>query len=102
MEYKIIRNTDSDTLFVVSGELKSYSITEIEKSINDLIAANPNILIAFDFSELSYIDSQGIRVLVIAGKHNYSLGKNLVLKKVDYKVKHILDLASLHFLEYAD
>jgi len=54
-------------LIRATGRLTSYNTDAFETLVIDAVARHPHLLL-FDFSELYYIDSSGLRVLILAVK----------------------------------
>lgn len=75
MEIIKILNGDELTL-QVKGELNVANSNELEKVISDSLEGIKKLI--FDFSELNYISSSGLRVLLIAQKIMLKQGQMIV------------------------
>ena len=102
MEYQTIELNNGAIEYRVSGELTAYSLNKLENAIMKVVDTDECPHISFDFSELEYLDSQGIRLLVIAGKYDHAKGKKLNIKSLSDRVKRTLELAELMFINYVD
>ena len=88
MEIKKTLNNNKLTIKLI-GELNSYTAPEMEAVIkNDLNGVNSLI---FDFSELSYLSSAGLRILLVAQKVMQKQGK-MTLVHVNESVMEILEI----------
>ena len=75
MEIIKILNGDELTL-QVKGELNVANSNELEKVISDSLGGIKKLI--FDFSELNYISSSGLRILLIAQKIMLKQGQMIV------------------------
>lgn len=68
--YKFIRyNLDKEILKVyLKGELNSSNAEDVDKEINTLLSKSTFNKLVFDFKELTYISSAGLRVILRAKK----------------------------------
>ena len=97
----IIQSLNNDELTVkLVGELNSYTAPNLERVIkNDL---NNVKSLVFDFSELEYLSSAGLRVLLVAQKIMNQQGK-MTLVHVNDSVKEIFDITGFsNILEIVD
>lgn len=65
MEIKLIENTEKKLTIGVSGEVTTLDATEFKSSILSFRENNPTGLLTFDFDELEYISSAGLRVIMM-------------------------------------
>ncbi len=71
MVTEIIKNVDS-TIVKVSGRLDTTTAPLLEKTINEDIGETKNLVL--DFTNLEYISSAGLRVLLTAQKKMQKIG----------------------------
>ncbi len=84
-------------VFKLVGRLDSTSSTEVEKKILDTInAASKEIIL--NFSQLDYISSSGIRILIRCHKELEKRGGHLFLVSVPKPIENILYITG--FLPY--
>ena len=75
---KITSTLENNTLtLAVEGRLDTTTSPELEQTINDRIADVTSLI--FDFSNLEYISSSGLRVLLKAQKKMNTVGEMKVL-----------------------
>ena len=75
---KITSTLENNTLtLAVEGRLDTTTSPELEQTINDRIADVTSLI--FDFSNLEYISSSGLRVLLKAQKKINTVGEMKVL-----------------------
>ncbi len=75
---KITSTLENNTLtLAVEGRLDTTTSPELEQTINDRIADVTSLI--FDFSNLEYISSSGLRVLLKAQKKMTTVGEMKVL-----------------------
>lgn len=58
-------NENGATIFTIDGRLSPEETQELEKKVLEVVDSDSKRLL-FDFSELEYINSSGLRVLVMA------------------------------------
>lgn len=87
------RVEELDGKFVVtfSGELDTAAAAETEKALAPVLE-NLGKDIVFDCTELEYIASSGLRLLLSVLKKAQAAGAHVVLKNVNDVVKDVLDL----------
>lgn len=66
METTIIKNNNA-TIFTLKGRLDSNSAPQFEKQLEDFLAS-PGTNLVFDFNNLDYISSAGLRVILNTAK----------------------------------
>ena len=66
MNTKIVKE-DNTNIFELSGRLDSNSAPAFEKQLNDFILS-PGAHLVFDFNDLEYISSAGLRVILNTAK----------------------------------
>ena len=95
---KIIKDLkDGNLVLTLIGELNSFTSTELEEVIkNDLKGVKS---LVFDFKELDYLSSAGLRVLLVAQKIMANQGK-MVLRNVNKSVMEIFEITG--FLNILD
>ena len=77
--------TDNDLHVTVKGRLDTMTAPEFEMELRDIDKFN---VIVFDFADLDYISSTGLRVLLIAKRQN----ENIHVENVNDEVLSILDV----------
>ena len=89
-DMKIIKEANNQELIIKpSGEINSVTAPELEEVIkNDL---NGVKVLIFDFSELEYLSSAGLRVLLVAQKLMNKKGP-MSVRNVNSNVMEILDI----------
>ena len=88
MEIIKTQNKDELTLKVI-GELNTATYQVLEETINKSIKGIKALI--FDFSELEYISSAGLRVLLISKKQMDKQGK-MVVKNANQSVMEIFEI----------
>lgn len=85
-----IEKSNDVLLIFLAGEINAQNAPAIKEEIENIISQNPGVEIAFDASDLSYISSAGLRVLLSIQK---KLGKNkLTVQNVTKEVYEIFDV----------
>ncbi len=78
----------------VKGDIEMMTIKEFKEKLLD-IGENNDVDITLDLSEVDYIDSSGVGVLISLNKIQRKKGKKLELTKVSPKFLNVLKLSSL-------
>lgn len=73
----------------VSGRLDTVTAPQLEAEINDNIMGTDELV--FDFSELEYLSSAGLRVLLSAQKKMQTCGK-MTVKNVNEMIMEIFEV----------
>lgn len=89
-----IDEKDNCFTVVISGDIEMMTIKEFKEKLLDLGQKADKDIIA-DLSDVDYIDSSGVGVLISLLKLQKKKGKNLVIDKVSDKVLNVLRLSSL-------
>ena len=96
MEITVTKHNDI-TILSLDGRLDTLSSTPFDKKLQDLISKDENKII-IDFSQLDFISSSGLRVLLTAGKQLKSVKGKLILCTVKDHVKEVFDVAGFTML----
>ncbi len=89
-----IKETDSQVNVVVNGDIEMMTIKEFKEKLFDL-GQNVDKDVELDLSNVDYIDSSGVGVLISLMKLQKKKGKNLKINKVSSQVMNVLQLSSL-------
>ena len=96
MEIKKELNSESLTI-ALSGRLDAVTAPQLEKELGSSLDGIKNL--TFDFAQLEYIASAGLRVLLVAQKRMNKQGK-MSIKNVSEEVKEVLDMTGfINFLQ---
>ena len=86
-----IQETDERIIAILSGELDTAAAKETEVALAPLLdSKGKDILI--DCTDLEYISSSGLRILLRILKQAQSVGSRVVLKNVNDVIREVLDL----------
>ncbi len=66
METEIIRNDDGTTVVKVSGRLDTMTSTQLEEKLDGVVGDATDL--TFDFADLEYISSAGLRIILSTHK----------------------------------
>ncbi len=94
-----IIQTEKDGIAVVGlqGRLDTNTSVSLEKELLEL-AREANHRIVIDLSELDFISSSGLRVLLSAGKKSETVNGRIVLCALNDHVKQVFDVAGFTML----
>ena len=81
-------------MLALSGELDVVSAPELEQHLNDALA-EPQAHVTLDLSELEFVDSAGVSVLIKAKQDAESNGRTLVLARPTEQVQRVFALVGL-------
>lgn len=98
---KINKTLNNDELtLAISGELNTTTYQELEDVVKNSLNGIKKLV--FDFKELEYISSAGLRVLLVSKKLMDQQGK-LVVKNANSSVKEIFDITGFtNILDFED
>lgn len=95
MEIKKSQSGDSLTIDII-GRLDAATAPQLEKELNNSLTGIKSLIL--DFSQLEYIASAGLRVLLVAQKRMNKQG-SMTIKNVTEEVKEVLDMTGfINFL----
>lgn len=83
---------DDPSVIVVVGQIDSHTATALDEALD---AAPSAASVSVDLSEVSFVDSSGLRVLVRAHKRLADGGGALTLVKPSQPVTRLLDMTGL-------
>jgi anti-anti-sigma factor len=82
--------TDVDGALVLAGEIDSYTAPELSERLD----ADPS-LVVLDLTEVTFIDSSGLRVLVEGHRRRVEAGSSLTLRSPSAAVQRLLEISGL-------
>ena len=95
---EIIEEKQDDIMIItITERLDTLSSVTLEDKLLDTINKNQSKII-IDFSQLDFISSSGLRVLLTAGKQMKSAQGKLVLCSLKDHVKEVFDVAGFSML----
>jgi anti-anti-sigma factor len=89
--------TDEAIVLHLEGRLDTNTASSFEEKLMTLIDNNENKII-LDFSELDFISSSGLRVLLMAGKRLKTTNGKLRLCALKDHIKEVFDVAGFTML----
>jgi anti-sigma B factor antagonist len=89
-----IKDTDNQVNVIVNGDIEMMTIKEFKEKLFDL-GQNVDKDVELDLSNVDYIDSSGVGVLISLMKLQKKKGKTLKIAKVSSQVMNVLQLSSL-------
>ena len=81
-------------MLVLSGELDVVSAPELAQRLNEALAED-HVRVTLDLSELTFVDSAGVSVLIKAKQDAESNGRTLVLSHPTEQVHRVFALVGL-------
>ena len=79
----------------IRGELDTYTAPKLQRHLKDLIEDQGNLTMALDLSEMTFIDSSGLSVLVDALKRMRERGGSLRLSSPTRATSKVLEISGL-------
>jgi anti-sigma B factor antagonist len=89
-----INENDDNVLITVSGDIEMMTIKEFKEKLFE-VGQNVDKHVELDLSNVDYIDSSGVGVLISLLKLQKKKGKVLKIDKVSSQVLNVLQLSSL-------
>ncbi len=77
------------------GELDKAGLSLISAQLNTLVENFPYAHLVFNFSDLNFINSEGIGLLMTLHSHLTNMGKNLILVAAKANVKDVLNVIGI-------
>ena len=88
---------DDITVLSIEGRLDTLSSSELQASLQGLINGGQHQIL-IDCTELEFISSSGLRVLLSAGKQLNSLRGKIALCALKDRIKEVFDIAGFTML----
>jgi anti-sigma B factor antagonist len=85
--------TPSTAVVRLSGELDLMGAPELRARLSELLAARLDVIV--DLTDLSFIDSTGISVLVGAHKQSAAVGDSFVLRAPSGQIARVLHMTGV-------
>ncbi|PTX58882.1 anti-sigma B factor antagonist [Melghirimyces profundicolus] len=85
--------TDQATTLVVSGEVDAFTAPQLKEKLMPLCKENHEVCL--DLSQVEYMDSTGLGVLIGAFKQLRSQGGRLILKGMSPRLKRLMQITGL-------
>ncbi|WP_035270450.1 STAS domain-containing protein [Desulfitibacter alkalitolerans] len=79
----------------VAGELDLKVADKLRTKLDELISENPGKELVLDFSNVNFIDSSGLGVLLGRYKKMLTSGTKIYIKNVQPQVKRVLELSGI-------
>jgi anti-anti-sigma factor len=93
LDVSVTRDDDRSKVSV-AGELDAASAGELEEALSEAVSAGT--MIELDLGEVSFIDSSGLRALLVAQQAATDAGGSLVLVATTPAVDRLLELTGLN------
>ncbi|MEM8746845.1 MAG: STAS domain-containing protein [Actinomycetota bacterium] len=86
---------DSDDVrFALAGELDAHSAPMVQQALTDG-ASDDSVRVVLDFSEVSFMDSSGLRIMIGESTRRRAAGGSFVLASVPRPVSRLLDVSGV-------
>lgn len=89
-----IEEIDGITVFSIEGHFDASMTNAVNEKVQDILQSD-SIKIIFELSELNYISSSGLRILLFVAKKIKAKNGKVLLCSVDKNVQRILDISGL-------
>jgi len=91
---KILQSDETLLKIAFAGKLDAINLPHVEMKFHALIN-NQNSPVILDFSEVSFLASLGIRMLLTASKDVRRQGHELKIDNASEEIKNVFDMAGL-------
>ena len=83
---------DGVAVFIPTGRIDSQTSKSFEEAVLAAIASGATRMV-FDFADLAYISSAGLRVVLLAGKRLKAAGGKLVLTNLQPAIREVFEIS---------
>ena len=90
IEYK-----EKEIRVCLSGEIDHHSAALIRASIDDVIIQKHPALLTLDFSDVTFMDSSGIGLILARYKFCQNCGTSLYVQGINHQTQKVLNLAGI-------
>lgn len=91
---EIVEQADGAAVALLSGDLDIVTSDEVRRDLTDLIDAGHRAL-ALDLSEVGFVDSSGLGVLVALHRHAGARGGELTVRSVPPRVQRLFEITRI-------
>jgi anti-anti-sigma factor len=93
--FSVIVSTDGDRATVAfRGELDMSGVDRARQAIEEAESGDATLLV-LDLSELDFIDSTGLEVMLRAGRRAHESGRRLIVARPSRYVRRLLELTAI-------
>jgi anti-sigma B factor antagonist len=90
----IIEQTDSEVRLALSGELDISTAPRLEEDLRRVEAGRPSRIV-LDLERLEFLDSTGLRLLILADNRARDEGRQLAVARANEMVRRVFRLTRL-------
>lgn len=87
------RQQDEAAVLALSGELDIASAPDFERALADLDGSEATSRLVLDLSELTFMDSTGLRALLLARQRAVESDRELILRPGPRQVQRVFELS---------
>ena len=91
----LVSRARGTVVVAIRGELDTYTAPRLQSHLQDLIEDQGNLAMVLDLSEMTFIDSSGLSVLVHALKRMRDHGGRLTLSSPKPATSKVLEISGL-------
>ncbi len=92
LETKVEKQTDGLVRVSLKGRLDTQTHAQLEQRLQPLLT--PKRVLVFDFAQLDYLSSLGLRVLMKTNKTLVSMGGRCLLTHLQPPIRAVIDIAN--------
>jgi anti-sigma B factor antagonist len=90
MEIETIKNEDGNTTVKLTGRLDTMTSSKLEEKLDDILGNT--VSLTFDFADLEYISSAGLRIILTAQKMLTKKGGSVEVINCQPDVKEVFSI----------
>ena len=90
MEVKIVEQ-NAEKILVIEGRVDTVTSADLETAVSQ-IWDEPAITLVFDCTQMEYISSSGLRVVLKAHKQATAAGGKFALRNLNREVRSVIDM----------
>lgn len=90
MEVNLLEQ-NGEQIVVIKGRVDTITASDLETTVSQ-VWATPTITLVFDCTEMEYISSSGLRVVLKAHKQVTAEGGKFIMRNLNREVRSVIDL----------
>ena len=90
MEVQILEQ-NGETIVAIAGRVDAITSADLEAAVSQ-VWAQPAITLVFDCTQMEYISSSGLRVVLKAHKQATAAGGKFALRNLNREVRSVIDM----------
>ncbi|MGK5683400.1 STAS domain-containing protein [Actinoplanes sp. URMC 104] len=95
LKVHVLERVGADAVVTMAGELDTFNSTQVRDVVTGLLSPEPPGRIVLDMGEVTFLDSSGVRSLLICQEAAAARGVRIILERPNETVRQILTICGV-------